>query len=240
MSTILKALRQLEAERSRPTSRDPIAALSEVPLQRRDRVRGLSLWLLVLLAVGGAAAVGLVVLLRSSPDLGPPGVDGAGPPPEPPRIEAEVVSAPVAVVAAVRPESPPPPPTPAVAQVPGPLPAEVIDSPGGPIAAQETTSQGFGDPVSDSIAAVSPVAPAPEAVLMVPRQPIPDLTVTHTVWHPEPARRVALLELAGSAAPLELREGDAVGPLILVEIAPSGVTFLHNGVELRRRVGTGR
>jgi hypothetical protein len=35
----------------------------------------------------------------------------------------------------------------------------------------------------------------------------------------------------------ELHEGDAIGPLVVSEIGPSGVVFLLDGVELRRRVG---
>ena len=71
---------------------------------------------------------------------------------------------------------------------------------------------------------------------MVRRNPVPDVAVTRTIWHPQPNRRVAVLELGDGSAPLELREGDAVGPLVLVEISPIGVIFLHDGVEIQRRV----
>ena len=61
-----------------------------------------------------------------------------------------------------------------------------------------------------------------------------------TVWHPTPARRVARIEVEGREGLLELREGDAVGTLVVSEIQPSGVVFLHGGEKLRRKVGGGR
>jgi hypothetical protein len=35
----------------------------------------------------------------------------------------------------------------------------------------------------------------------------------------------------------EIQEGDAVGPLVVSKIEPSGVVFEHEGIEIRRRVG---
>ena len=63
------------------------------------------------------------------------------------------------------------------------------------------------------------------------------LVVAGTSWHPRAERRTARVELEGRAEPLELREGDAVGSLVVREIQPSGVVFLFGDVELRRRVG---
>ncbi len=75
--------------------------------------------------------------------------------------------------------------------------------------------------------------PAPEKVV---RADVPDIFVSSTVWHPQQDRRIAKVTLAGGA-PKELHEGDAIGPLVVSKIEPSGVIFLHAGVELRRRVG---
>ena len=46
-----------------------------------------------------------------------------------------------------------------------------------------------------------------------------------------------VVELEGRDDALELHEGDAVGPLVVGEIEPSGVFFVYDGVQLRRRVG---
>lgn len=69
------------------------------------------------------------------------------------------------------------------------------------------------------------------------RPPVPDVYVERTIWHPMAERRVAVIELEGSGEARELHEGDVVGPLVVGKIEPSGVLFLHDGVELRRRVG---
>lgn len=68
----------------------------------------------------------------------------------------------------------------------------------------------------------------------------PKVTVQKTVWHPEPERRVARIEVEGRKGPIELHEGDAVGTLVVAEIQPSGVVFLHGGERLLRKVSTAR
>ena len=66
---------------------------------------------------------------------------------------------------------------------------------------------------------------------------IPDVSVLRTAWHPQPERRSARIQLAKSEDVLTLREGDAVGSLVVKEITPSSVLFAAGDVELRRRVG---
>jgi hypothetical protein len=66
---------------------------------------------------------------------------------------------------------------------------------------------------------------------------VPDVYVARTLWHPIAERRVAIVEIGEGGEAVELHEGDAIGPLVVGEIEPSGVFFYHDGVELRRRVG---
>ncbi len=84
-----------------------------------------------------------------------------------------------------------------------------------------------------------PPKPAPPAAESEPimRSPVPTVYVERTIWHPMAERRVAVVALEGNDETLELHEGDAVGPLVVAKIEPSGVFFVHDGVELRRRVG---
>jgi len=85
-----------------------------------------------------------------------------------------------------------------------------------------------------------PAEPVPGVVgrpEVVDRAPLPVLFVARTLWHPSPERRIAVLEVEGRDAPVELHEGDAVGDAVIREIGPSAVVFEHRGVELRRRVG---
>ncbi len=84
---------------------------------------------------------------------------------------------------------------------------------------------------------VPPPEPPAPAVAEVPALPVPDLIVATTTWHPDPTLRSARIELQGRADPVELRHGDAVGPLVVHEIQPSAVVFRLGEVEVVRRVG---
>ena len=85
-----------------------------------------------------------------------------------------------------------------------------------------------------------PPAPKASTPARVATVKPPKLTVKKTVWHPTPERRVARIEVEGHEGALELHEGDAVGTLVVSEIQPSGVIFLHGGEKLHRKVGGGR
>ena len=65
----------------------------------------------------------------------------------------------------------------------------------------------------------------------------PGIRVEQTFWHPRPDRRVAVLALPGHEQPLRVREGDAVGALVVSEIEPSGVVFTQQGQRVRRALG---
>ncbi len=80
-----------------------------------------------------------------------------------------------------------------------------------------------------------------EPLPVIVRSSVPSVVVTRTTWHPIRGRRRAELEVLEDEElrSLQMREGQFLGPLELAEISPSGVTFLHNGVEIHRRVGGG-
>ncbi len=93
-------------------------------------------------------------------------------------------------------------------------------------------------------AAAAP-APEPEPSYEYPRPPrslvraaVPEVFVARTVWHPERARRVALVEVGESGERREVHEGDVVGQMLVERISPSGVYFEHDGVAVLRRVGS--
>jgi len=71
----------------------------------------------------------------------------------------------------------------------------------------------------------------------VVRAPVPPLTVKETVWHPDAARRFALVDPGDGSPPVQVHEGDAVGTLVVQEIKPSGVRFDHDGIEVDKAVG---
>jgi hypothetical protein len=99
------------------------------------------------------------------------------------------------------------------------------------------------EPVPESAA---PVAPAKPVAKPRPKQPeprvasrptAPKVVVEGTVWHPSAARRTATVSLPGRDGPIEVREGDSVGKLVVRRIEPAAVVFSYAGTELRRRVG---
>lgn len=170
------------------------------------------------------------------------------PAPAPPAEAAAVVPAPAA-----SPESPPKPgelppfdyrsrtaqKTPsAPAPAPAARPVEVakLESPTPPAHTRAPAR-------SEPVAAATPPAPAPAQPVRrkpppekIVRANLPDVFVSSTVWHPQKDRRLAKVSLSGGVAK-DLHEGDAIGPLVVSRIEPSGVIFVHDGVELRRRVG---
>jgi hypothetical protein len=124
----------------------------------------------------------------------------------------------------------------AAAPDPEPIPRQVVESaPLASVAAEESVpakTQRLDDTVrpieiSDDFAVVQ-------------RTRIPSVLVTQTIWHPRAERRIALIERLDASDGdelLRMREGDRIGSLELVSIEPAGVVFVHDGIELRRRVG---
>jgi len=191
-----------------------------------------------------ALASDVEVVRRVRPE-GPPNVV-TGPPPPPasealpsPPVERPAPGSPrpnPASKAQPAPTSEPrvaaasPPRATAAARASSPSPEAALPLP----AAEKPVSQPT-EPASG--AASRPPEPAPQRAKQIARSPVPDLVVEKTIWHPLAERRVAVVLLTDRDEVVELHEGDAVGPLVVARIEPTGVLFLHDGVELRRRVG---
>jgi hypothetical protein len=143
---------------------------------------------------------------------------------------AEPASEPLVVAAVPEPErtAPEPPPTPTKGAEPQSATPRTTPT----AAATGKVSK----PAAES-AGLAPRAPEAPASSGITRAEIPGLRVERTVWHPTAERRLALIELDDGAERREIREGDAVGPLVVSEIEPSGVVFVHEGIEVRRRIG---
>jgi hypothetical protein len=71
----------------------------------------------------------------------------------------------------------------------------------------------------------------------IDRRGLPDVVVVRTSWHPTPDRRTARIRVVASEEVLTLRQGDAIGGLVVQEITPSSVLFEAGKVEIRRKVG---
>jgi hypothetical protein len=95
-------------------------------------------------------------------------------------------------------------------------------------------------------AAVPKPAPVPESIPAPVREPenkfvqrakVPSIRIEKTIWHPDTDRRIAIVKLADAEEVLRLKEGDAIGPLVVESIKPGSVLFNHDGIEIRYNVG---
>ena len=93
-----------------------------------------------------------------------------------------------------------------------------------------------GEPVDTTAPRPGAVSPAPvvHEVVEVLAAP-PEIYVERTRWHPAPKKRTARVRIAGVLH--DLREGDVQGELLVTEIRPSVVVFVHAGARLERRLG---
>jgi hypothetical protein len=166
----------------------------------------------------------------------------AAAPAPPPLVEGPAARKPVV-------EKPPPPlggsskPRQRAA-VAAPPPSSIEESaPRKPVETVPPSSAAPPPPIAEPVVEPSPrlaKPPAPKPRARVATIRPPKITVDKTIWHPTPERRVARIEMEGHKGPLDLHEGDAIGTLVVAEIQPSGVVFLHGGERLYRKVGEGR
>lgn len=120
-----------------------------------------------------------------------------------------------------------------------------------PAAETAAARSGEATPEAEAAPTVRPIQPSQverdvladratrQAAPVIVRRSLPELVVKRTLWHPDAKRRVASVQVAGRSELIELREGDAIEDLTVVEITPTGVSFDHGGVELYKRLGAG-
>jgi hypothetical protein len=92
-------------------------------------------------------------------------------------------------------------------------------------------------PLAIAAAAPQPDEVRPSEQKVIQRAKVPALTIEKTIWHPDAGRRLAIVKLMDSEEPLRLKEGDAIGPLVVESIKPSSVVFDHDGIEVTYSVG---
>jgi hypothetical protein len=141
-----------------------------------------------------------------------------------------------------KPAAPPPAPVKIAAVAPKPAPpapaeiAAVAPKPAPPAQAEIAAAA----PKPAPAAAPAPIAAAirePERKAVY-RAKLPALSIERTIWHPDAERRVAVVKLIDADEVLRLREGDAVGPLVVKVINPDNVLFDHDDIEIRYNVGS--
>jgi outer membrane biosynthesis protein TonB len=160
-----------------------------------------------------------------SPATSPPTAEFAPPAPTP---KAQPKPAPIEVVRARPAPEPVPTPAPTAAPEAEPKPKAAPRAEPTPKPTPEAEPKPDPKPVR-SVARKSPPRPSG------PKPP--KVYVSRTVWHPDASRRIAYVALEGRAETVAVREGESIGPLIVTEIAPTGVSFDNRGSELTQRVG---
>lgn len=170
-------------------------------------------------------------LVRSTEPVAapPPPVEAAAPRApvaDPPLAPAATLPEPAAQVVAA-----PPPPAPVETTAPR---EPVVERPSPPPVSAQASPAPAPKPAARPPAPREKTPPVARVAKLVP----PKVTVKKTIWHPTPERRVAEIEVEGRKGVLELHEGDAVGTLVVAEIQPSGVVFLHGGEKLKRTIGS--
>jgi hypothetical protein len=253
MSTILKALRRLERERSKDVARP----LREEVVFSRPRSRGRPRtwgW------IGAALLLGFVATWAALPPSSPRGTATAPPAAAPPALAAALAPAPAAlppvaargatadlsgpVVAPPRAEpaqpAAPSPPVGFVAPRDEPSRTAAIAPPREPApsipraAARETT-------IDDELVVTAPIEG--RASRSVDEEPAPrraaigiPVRVVRTSWHPHPDRRAAWVAIGGADA-REVREGEWVGALEIRTIEPDGILFADGPLLVHRSIG---
>ena len=250
MSTILKALRRLEEQKSAAAQR-PLRDEVVLAPGRKSRRKGIAVAIAAAVAFGmvGAALVALfdrVPETASNAEAPIAAVDVAAPPE--PAADAAVAEEPATEFTVAAPEA-----NLRGIEVPPvvPIPASEPDF---EIVRPESRPRPFIptmkiDPVPDSpgVAAVRPGSmrpgPAEPEIADEEIEPTPvargaaAVHVDRTQWHPSPGRRVAWVEVEGVTALREVREGERIGPYVVRSIEPAAVLFSEGSAQVRREVG---
>jgi hypothetical protein len=251
VSTILKALQRLEGEKGGEAEegglREGLVPLGE-PLVRDEGAR----WRIAIIGVLAALVLGSFLWWMIPTDVfvqptdsslpavatapEPPSESSTRPERRPPPQRAAEAAEERPVAAATRASVSPP--SREVAEPPPP-----VEKPASRVAVVEAPPPAVAEPPAAEPVAPPPPPPAkpktPAPAVVATVRP-PQVTVEKTIWHPVPERRLARIEVEGRKGALELHEGDAVGTLVVAEIQPSGVVFLHGGERIHRKVGARR
>lgn len=246
MSTILKALRRLEEQKTGAAER-PLRDEVVLTPRRANRGKGLVVAIAgaIAFALVGAAMVALFDRVPEAGDAQRTG-DVAAPPATDPEVGIGVAEDRAAEGAVAVPES-------ALRGIEASLVPE--SEPDFEVVRPTSKPRPFiptmqVDPVPDYASdttvarpAPSPPPPAePEYVdeevptARVARGEAP-VYVDRTQWHPSPERRVAWVGVEGTTALREVHEGERVGPYVVRTIEPAAVLFAEGSVQVRREVG---
>lgn len=247
MSTILKALRRLEDQKRQ----DPARPLRDevVLTPARSSARTSLLRALVAGVVLAISGVGLIYSLRPASEP----IEASAPEPLPPVAAAPPAAEPALAPTRIMVAAPAPGRAAQVVVPPAPPDFEIVrpdpNASARPIAPRPLPTiaeeEVLADQPSPSAPRILPREAAPEYVdepleaAPAPRMAArgPEVRVAKTLWHPDADRRLAWIEVSGQTALREVREGERVGPYLVLEIEPTAVVLADGKVEIRKEVG---
>ena len=116
-----------------------------------------------------------------------------------------------------------------------PAPAKPAPAPPAPVEVAVVAAKPAPTAVSASIPA--PIREPEQKV--VQRAKLPALSIEKTIWHPDAGIGASpVVKLVDAEEVLHLKEGDAIGPLVVKTINPGSVLFNHDSIEIRYNVGS--
>lgn len=245
MSTILKALRRLEEQKSHGAAR-PLRDEVVLAPKRGAAQGGLARALVAAVVLAGSGTA-LLWSLRSEPEAETPAVVEM----TLPEVAAPPSATTTITVAAPAPDAPsavvPVPPAPAEFEIVRPD-ATTVARPLAPLPLPTIQREEVLAEVAPRPAGRSVIRPPPEEYVEEPLEEAPTalesrpragaaVRVARTLWHPSPERRLAWVEIEGQTALREVREGERIGSYLVREIEPAGVVFRDGDIEMRREVG---
>jgi len=112
---------------------------------------------------------------------------------------------------------------------------DALPAPPAPVERAAVESEAEPAPAALPASIPAPVQKPERKTIM--RAKLPSMRIEKTIWHPDTDRRIAIVQLVDSEEVLRLKEGDAIGPLVVESIKPGSVLFNHDGVVIGYTVG---
>jgi len=94
------------------------------------------------------------------------------------------------------------------------------------------------EPAPTAASASIPAAIRDSEQKVIQRAKVPAISIEKTIWHPDAFRRIAVVKLLDDEEVIRLKEGDAIGPLVVKTINPDSVLFNHDSIEIVYNIGS--
>jgi hypothetical protein len=122
---------------------------------------------------------------------------------------------------------------------PAPVEAEAVTANSAPVLpAPVEIAAVAAEPAPTAASASIPAAIRDSEQKVIQRAKVPAISIEKTIWHPDAFRRIAVVKLLDDEEIIRLKEGDAIGPLVVKTINPDSVLFNHDSIEIVYNIGS--